>query len=350
MLNLKIALILFCGTLQAQDTLLVLSKGDQTLSIVDPVTLKVLGRVPSGPDPHEVVASSDGKTAYISNYGGGAYNTLTVADLVDRKALPAIDLGALHGPHGLEFSGGKVWFTAEANKVIGSYDPATKKIDWILGTGQNRTHMIYVFPDQKRIITSNVSAATMTIIDQTAGGGRPGGPPPGGPPPGGPQQKGRGPGPGGPPRADWEETVVAVGRGAEGFDVSPDGKELWAANAQDGTVSVVDLAGKKVSDTLAANVMSANRLKFTLDGKLVLISTLNGPDLTIYDAASRKVVKRIKIGRGAAGIQMDPNGSRAFLACTPDDYVAIVDLKTLEVTGHLDAGKGPDGMAWAKKP
>jgi len=332
--------------------LLVLSKADQTLAIVNPATLKVLWRVPSGPDPHEVIASADGKTAYISNYGGGAYNTISVVDLVEHKALSAIDLDALHGPHGLAFAGGKLWFTAESNKVIGSYDPAAKKVDWVLGTGQNRTHMIYVFDDLKRMITSNVSSATMTFIEKSAGGGGrgagPGGPPPpgrgpgpgrGGPPPGR--------GPGGSPQGDWDETVVAVGRGAEGFDVSPDGKELWAANAQDGTISVVDVAARKVTQTLAANVTGANRLKFTLDGKLVFVSTLSGPDLMILDAATRREVKRVKIGTGAAGILMQPDGARVFVGCTPDDYVAIIDMKTLDVAGHLDAGRQPDGLAWA---
>src|SRR3984885_6368271 len=193
--------------------LLVLSKSDHTLAIVDPSTLKVIARMPSGPDPHEVVASTDGKFAYISNYGGGAYNTLTVVDLVAQETLPVVELGALRGPHGLMFVGGKVWFTAEAAKAIGSYDPATKTIDWILGTGQNRTHMVYVFDDLKRIITSNVSSATMTIIDKSVrsgpgpGGPGPGGPGPGGPPPGPPPGMANGPrkgGPGGPPGGDWD--------------------------------------------------------------------------------------------------------------------------------------------------
>jgi DNA-binding beta-propeller fold protein YncE len=327
--------------------LLVLAKSDNTLAIVDPTSLKVVARMPSGPDPHEVVASADGKFAYISNYGGGRYNTITVVDLVEQKTLAPVDLGALRGPHGLMFVGGKVWFTAEAAKAIGSYDPASKKIDWILGTGQNRTHMIFVAADLKWMVTSNVSSATMTIIEKSSGGGPgfgPGGPPPGAPPPGVGPARG---GPMGPPPADWDETVIAVGRGAEGFDVSPNGKEIWAANAQDGTVSVLDIASKKVVQTLAANVRGANRLKFTPDGKLVFISTLGGPDLTILDAAARGEVKRVKIGRGAAGIQMQPDGSRAFVACTPDSYVAIVDLKSLEVTGHIDAGKQPDGLAWA---
>lgn len=305
--------------------LLILSKGDQTLAIVDPATLKGGIRLPSGPDPHEVIASSDGKLAFISNYGGGAYNTISVIDLAAGKALPAVDLGPLRGPHGLDFAAGKVWFTAEGAKVIGSYDPAAKKVDWVLGTGQNRTHMIFVFHDLKRIVTSNVSSATMTIVDKTMVAGR-----------------GRGPA-----REDWDETIVPVGRGAEGFDVSPDGKELWAANAQDGTVSILDLAGKRVTATLPANVKSANRLKFTPDGKLVFVSTLGGPDVAIFDAASRKEVKRLPVGHGAAGILMQPDGARAFVACTPDDYVAVIDLKSLQVTGHIDAGKQPDGLAWA---
>ncbi|HZL57103.1 MAG TPA: YncE family protein [Bryobacteraceae bacterium] len=334
----KIALIgtVACAALCAQATppvsLLALSKADRTLAIVDPATLKVIARMPSGPDPHETVASADGRTAYISNYGGGAYNTLGVIDLVGQKALPSIDLGALRAPHGLQFAGGKVWFTAEAAKAFGSYDPATMKIDFILGTGQNRTHMLFLTEDLKRIVTSNVSSATMTIIEKTAGGR-------GGPPPG------RGPGRG--PQSDWDETVVPVGRGAEGFDVSPDGKEIWAANAQDGTISILDFAGKKVIATLNANVAGANRLKFTPDGKLVFVSLLSGPDVVILDAATRRERKRVRIGHGAAGILMQPDGSRAFVGCTPDDYVAIIDLKSLEVTGHIDVGKQPDGLAWA---
>jgi DNA-binding beta-propeller fold protein YncE len=324
------AAFLITGRLRAQTpttALLALSKGDHTLSIVDPASGRVLAKMPSGEDPHEVVVSSDGMFAYISNYGGGAYNTITVADLTTRKTVETIDLSALRGPHGLMYAGGKLWFTAEAAKAIGSYDPKTKKIDWILGTGQDRTHMIYISPDLKRIVTSNISSASMTIIEKTEG------------------MQGRGRG--GPPRPDWRETVVAVGRGAEGFDVAPDGNELWAANAQDGTISILDLARRRVTETLNANVGGANRLKFTPDGKRVLVSTLSGPDVTVFDAATHREIKRIKVGTGAAGIEMRPDGSVAYVACTPDSYIAVIDLKSLAVTGHIDAGKNPDGLAWA---
>jgi DNA-binding beta-propeller fold protein YncE len=67
----------------------------------------------------------------------------------------------------------------------------------------------------------------------------------------------------------------------------------------------------------------------------------------IYDARSRKEVKRLNIGHGAAGILMDAEGSRAFVGCTADNCVAVLDLKTFEVTGHIDVGGRPDGLGWA---
>lgn len=351
----QVLAIVVCGalcvaSLAAEGTpspaLLVLSKRDLTLSIVEPATLKVIARMPSGPDPHEVVASSDGKFAYISNYGFGAYNTITVVDLIAQKTLKAVDLGALHGPHGLFYAGGKVYFTAEANKVIGSYDPSADKIDWILGLGQERTHMVWVSKDLQRMVTTNVNAATVSILEKTkaprqGGPGMPPGPPPGGPPPGGPPPR--------PSMPNWAQTVVPVGKGDEGFDVSPDAKEIWTANAQDGTISIIDFASKKVTATLNANVGSANRLKFTPDGKLVLVSMLRSPEVVILDASTHGIVKRLKVGTGAAGIEMQPDGARAFVACTPDNDVVVIDLKTLSVSGHIDAGGGPDGMAWAAR-
>jgi hypothetical protein len=328
-------------------SLLALSKRNHTLAIVDPNTLKVIARAPVGPDPHEVIASADGRTAYVSIYGGGRYHALSVIDLVDQKARPDIDTGALNGPHGLTFVGGKLWFTAEGAKAIASYDPTSVKIDWVMGTGQNRTHMLYVTPDEKQIYTTNVSSATVSILEKVML-------PPMGPPPGMQRPPGSTPPPqppgGNQPRMDWNETIIPVGKGDEGFDVSPDGHELWTANAQDGTLSVVDLTTRTLTATLDAKTFSANRLKFTPDGKYALISMLGDGDLVIYDAVSRKEFKRVQIGHGAAGILMDPVGNRAFVACGPDNYVAVPDLKTLEVTGHIDVGGEPDGLAWAVRP
>ena len=303
-------------------SLLALSKSDHTLSIIDPVSLKVLARVPVGSDPHEVIASADGKTAYVSIYGGGSLHELSVIDLVAQKPLPALDTRPLMGPHGLAFANDKVWFSAEGSKAVGSYDPASAKFDWAMGTGEDRTHMIYVTRDGKKVYTTNVNAATVSILEDKATP---------------------------PAYHEWVQTVIPVAKGSEGFDVSPDGRELWTAGAADGTLSVIDLATKKLTANIDAKAIGANRLQFTPDGKRVLVSSLRTGDLFIYDSASHKELKRINTGHGAAGILIDNDGSRAFIGCTGDNYVAVIDLKTLTVTGHIDI-RGADGLAWAVKP
>lgn len=363
----KIATILgivlcFCGPVVASfaagppqtvdhGRLLVLSKRDRTLAVIDPATLQVLFRVPVGADPHEV--TTDGSIAWVSNYGFGAFHTLAVVDLRTQKALAPIDLGALSGPHGLTFVAGHTWFTAEGAKALGRYDPALHRIDLILGTGQNRTHMIWVSPDAEHLVTTNVSSGTVSLFDREAVRMPP--PPPGafpGTPLGTPPESSgasSSPRPPGPPRprVDWNQTIVKVGNGSEGFDVSPDLQEIWVANAQDGTISVIDRRSRSVVATLIVEVAGANRLKFTPDGRRVLVSTLAGGGLTVLDAHSREVLTRVPVGHGAAGILIEPNGARAFVACGPDNYIAVVDLQTLKVLGHIDAGGEPDGLAWA---
>jgi YVTN family beta-propeller protein len=313
--------------------LLVLEKADSTLAIIDARSLQVAARVPAGPDPHEVIVSDDGRLAYISNYGGpySTLHTISVVDLTTQKALAPINLGALHGAHGLDFAGGKLYFTAEVNKVIGRYDPATQSVEWVLGTGQDRTHMIAVSPNLQRIVTSNVASATLCVIDQTNV------PVPANAPLNSAAQK------------SWEVTVVPAGHGSEGFDVSPDGREIWVANALDQTATIIDAQAKKVIQTIPIAISHANRLKFTPDGKKVLISGAGDGQLDILDAPGRREIKRLRLGRGAEGILMQPSGTRAFVAVSPDNKVAVVDLKTLEVSDEIAVGKGPDGMAWAAR-
>ena len=321
----RISLALFSAALLgAAETpspaLLVLNKEDATLAIVDPASGKVVGRAPTGAGPHEVAASTDGKLAFVGNYGTGPApgTTISVIDLVDQKELRKVDLGPLRRPHGMAFAEGKAYFTAEANKLIGRYDPAANQVDWVLGTGQNSTHMVVVNKDASKLFTANIGSDSITIIERAGA-------------------------------ANWNETVVPVGTGPEAIDMSPDGKEIWTAHSGDGGVSVIDIASKKVVQTLSLQTKRSNRLKFTPDGKRVLISDLGAGDLVVLDAVGRKEIKRVKLGRSPEGILVAPDGSRAYVAVAGENYVAILDLKTLEVTGKISTGNGPDGMAWAER-
>lgn len=305
------------ATAASAQTLLVLNK-EGSLALVNPATKAILGTVRTGDGPHEVEVSGDGKLAFVTNYGTGAApgTSLSVIDIAARKEV-RVDLGGLRQPHGVAVWEGKAWFTAEANKVIGRYDPATNKVDWILGTGQNGTHMVMLSANGRQIYTANIAGNSISIFDQTG-------------------------------TSNWNQTVVPVGQGPEGFDITPDGKQLWAANSRDGGVSIIDIATKKVVHTFGVQTKRSNRLKFSPDGRLVLISDLEAGDLLVLEHATKKELKRIKLGRQPAGILITPDSARAYVAVTGDDNVAVIDLKNLELTDRLKTGTGPDGMAWIK--
>ena len=144
--------------------LVVLNKEDATLVTMDPATGKILGTVPTGEGPHEVAVSADGRTAYVGNYGGasGPGSTISVVDLGAMKELRRFDVNPLRRPHGMFVTDGKLYFTAETNRLVGRYDPASNQIDWLFGTGQASTHMVWVSRDAAN--TNNADERTTNTI------------------------------------------------------------------------------------------------------------------------------------------------------------------------------------------
>ena len=297
--------------------LLVLNKAEATLAVVDPASNVVVGRVPTGEGPHEMAVSEDGSLAFVSNYGTGQSpgRTISVIDLRARRELRRVELGALRRPHGIAVAAGRVYFTAEANRLIGSYDPVSNQIDWLMGTGQDGTHMVLPNADASEIATANIASNTVTLFQRTQG-------------------------------QSWTATSIQVGAGPEGLDRSPDGREVWVAHSRDGGVSIIDPITKRVVQTLALGTKRSNRLKFTPNGRRVLISDLDAGELIVIDAVTRAEVTRLHLGGTPEGIQIPPDGSRTYVALAADNVVAIVDLASLSVTGRIATGAGPDGMAW----
>jgi YVTN family beta-propeller protein len=320
MRRLVAALLLSCALAApaGSATLLVLNKDDSTLSFIDPSTGTSTATVPTGTGPHEVEVTADGRTAVVGNYGAqSAGNSLSVIDIATRKERARVDLGDLHRPHGLASGGSLMYFTAEDAKHVGRLDTASGKVDWRFATNQDRTHMVVASRDGRTLFTANMGSNTIGIIELRADGSA-------------------------------KQTLVNVGMGPEGIDLAPDGRQLWAANSAGGSVSIIDVATKTMVKTFDIGTRRSNRIKFTPDGALALVSDLTAGELVIVDVKSQTVKTRLPIGRNASGILVVPDGSRAYVAAAGERKLVVVDLKSLTVTGQVATGGGPDGMAWVR--
>ena len=317
-LALVVTVLVVASAQEPPGQLLVLLRDASALAIVDPENGTVLGRVATGRDPHEVTASADGRLAFVASMVDG----ISVIDIAAREEIHRVDPGQGSQTHDLLYAGGKVYFTIEGYKSIGRYDPSTNEIDWTLEIGQDGTHMFVLDQDRDRMFTSNTGSNTVTMVEGVMAG---------------------------PAQATLTDIPVP-GETPEGIDLSPDGRELWTATRSDGGVSIIDVESRRVVETLDLGMLDANRLKFTPDGRVLIIDG-EAASLVVLDAASRSVVKRLSVGStdtGDGAVLVEPGGARAYLGLRAADRVAVVDLETLEVTLEMPMrnGDGPGCMYW----
>ncbi|MBX7171425.1 MAG: YncE family protein [Pyrinomonadaceae bacterium] len=311
-----VLLALTVSTVFAKETLVVVNRDAAAVQIIDPIEMKVLATVPTGEGPHEVVISADGKTAVVSNYGAQkAGSSLSIIDLETQKETKRVDLFPLLKPHGLVEVNGKIYFTAEVNDLVGRYDLASGKIDWLIGTGQTASHMLVVTPDQKKIYTANVASDTVTAIEFGAV-----------------------------PPAGSKITHIPVGKQPEAIDISPNGKEVWVGLNTENSIQIIDTAQNKAVEKINVGERPY-RIRFTPDGKQSVATIPNTKEIAIFDAASRKELKRISLESYPLGLIFSKDGKLAFISTTQGDFVLKIDLEKGEVIGKVETGKASDGIA-----
>ena len=152
-----------CTVFGPKDGLLyVTTELDKSVTIIDPATLKIVGKVPTGqPESHMLAISSDGRYGYTANVGPG---TVSVLDLVDRKALAVIPVS--RHVQRISLSPDNRWaFTSDTEKPrMAVINTATRKVDrWItlpgIGYGSAST------PDGKWLLVAMPPANAVAVVD-----------------------------------------------------------------------------------------------------------------------------------------------------------------------------------------
>jgi YVTN family beta-propeller protein len=323
-------------------TLIVLNKAEATASFIDLASGEETARIPTGEGPHEVAVSPDGATAVVANYGGqqNPGNSLTVIDVTTKSVTKTIDLGAFRRPHGVVFlaDGNRVLVTAEVNRSLLVVDLAVGEVVQVFNTDAEISHMVAVtpwrpdWPVPQRAFVSNIGSGSICAFELESG-------------------------------KVLGEVVTAPG--AEGIDVSADGREVWVANRAADTITVLDSQSLAIVSSIDCASFPI-RLKFTPDGSNVLVSNARTGDVAVFDARTRAEITRIRMdeepvddpaGRlfaGAfegspvpVGILVHPAGDYAFIANTQADVVTMIDLRSFVIVGRIKAGREPDGLGFS---
>ena len=318
-------------------TLVVLNKAEATASLIDLATGAVAATLPTGRGPHEVAVSADGRWAVVSNYGAEAPgSSLTVLDLRERRVARTVDVSPARRPHGLDWvssDGARVAVTSEVDSAVLVVDVERGRVTERIPTRQGASHMIVSAPDGRVGFVANIASGSVTRVRYGSA----------------------------------DATTTPTGAGAEGIDLTPDGREVWVTNRAANSVSVLDAATMRV----LATVPSADfpiRVKITPDGRRALVTNARSSELRVFDVATRRPVATLRFPLDSAqarntmlgaqfggsavpiGVLVTPDGGRAFVATAATDQIAEVDLARMQIVRYLRAGREPDGLGFAPAP
>jgi DNA-binding beta-propeller fold protein YncE len=303
---------------------------DNTATVIDLGSGRVLATLPTGEGPHEAATSHDGRWAVVTNYGvqGKAGSTLTVIDLQTVSVARTIDLGRYQRPHGVAFYPGDsiVLVTSEASKNLLIVDFARGQVTDTVPTKGRVSHLLALAPTGDRVFTTNIMDGSISEID---------------------------------PRKRTTVRVIPVAKLVEGIAVSPDGKTVWVGSNGDSVAVVVDAQAGRAVDTLRGFIMPY-RLAVTPNGRVVIISDPFKAQIRIVDAVSRRQRFLIDVPKDSVlataevpgspspeGVTTSRDGRWGFVTLQGRNRVVAVDLDRGVIARQFPTGTWSDGVAYS---
>ena len=308
----------------ASGMLLVDNKGDQTLGIIDPAAGKQIATVAeSGVTGHEVIASSDGRFAYVPIYGNSGVgkpgtdgSTLDVVDLASHKIVGTIDFGHGVRPHCpmIGPKDGLLYVTTELENAITVIDPHTLKVVGSIPTGKPESHMLAISHDGRYGYTTNVGSGTVSVLDM---------------------------------RARKTLEVISVAPVVQRIALSVDDRLAFTSDQSQPQLDVIDTATRKVQSRIPLPGTGYGAAA-TPDGKWLVIAMPGVNRVGVLDLKTMRVDHTIDVPAAPQEVLIRPDGAVAYVSCDASHKVAEIRTSDWTVTRLIDAGPSADGLAWAK--
>ena len=143
--------------------------------------------------------------------------------------------------------------------------------------------------------------------------------------------------------------AFAVAPQVEGIAVTPDGRLVFAGSNTDGTVSIIDTGTGTVVTTLRGFTLPY-RLAISADGRTALACDPEGNAIHAIDVATRAVTWKLDGLASPRGVSIAPDGRAAFVTLAGDPSVGLVDMTARALVRTIPVGPSPDGVGYGPTP
>jgi glyoxylase-like metal-dependent hydrolase (beta-lactamase superfamily II)/DNA-binding beta-propeller fold protein YncE len=309
-----------------RSTLLVMNKGDRTLTLADPESGQQLAAIPiPGVTGHEVAVSPDGRTAWVPIYGNAGVGapgtdgqTIVAIDLAARQVAGTITLPSPRRPHVALFGprDGRLYVTTELTRSITVIDPATRTIVDSIPTGAPESHMFVISSDGNRAYTANVSTGTVSAIDL---------------------------------RARRVRSLIPVSTSVQRIAISPDDRWVFTADQTRPRIAVIDTRTNAVASWIPLPALGYG-LTVTHDGRHLLVAEPAARSVAIISVASRSIERSVSVPAEPQESVVSADDRTVYVSCDESKSVAAIDLASGRIVRTIAAGAGADGLALVPSP
>jgi YVTN family beta-propeller protein len=283
---LSLAFFAFASQSQ-QPRLLVAEKGQQSLAIIDPSSGKLLASVPEGGiTGHEVIASPDGRLAFVPIYGNSGVgkpgtdgSSIAVIDIAAQKLVNTISFDHGVRPHCplIGPKDGLLYVTTELDQTITQIDPKTFRIVGSIPTGQPQSHMLALSHDGQRGYSANVGPGTVSVLDI-------------------PNRK--------------VLKIIPISGNTQRIAISTDDRWVFTADQTKPQLAVIDTTANSVAKWVPLEGIAYGTAP-TPDGRFLLVTLPDQNKIAVVDLKSMQVVRSVSTGVYPQEVLVRPNGKTA---------------------------------------
>jgi DNA-binding beta-propeller fold protein YncE len=303
--------------------LLAANKSEHTLGLIDLSAGRQIATVDvGGVTGHEVIASPDGRFAYVPIYGNSGVGspgtdggTLAVIDVAAHKVAGSVDFGHGVRPHCpmINPRDNLLYVTTELDQAVTIIDPATLKIVGKVPTGAPESHMLAISRDGRRGYTANVGPGSVSVLD-----------------------------------LEHRKTIttIPVAQKIQRIALSVDDHLLFTADQTKPQLAVIDTATNKVRAWIPLPGPGYGAAP-TPDGRWLVVPLRGGNQVVVVDLGAMKVVHTIDVPAAPQEVLISHDGKAAYVSCDASQKVAVIRTNDWKVEKLIDAGRGVDGLAWA---